>query len=98
MSKPHRVWSALESACVLYFDTGNHAPMRRAVVGLTGELADAARAMLKGGRHDGPCDFVAYRHPGDTEPGCIHHLRRWDERRRHLLRLTEAAVGRKVLP
>ncbi len=83
----------LEQAAKVYFETGNLAPLRRAVVGQAGEFADAARAVLKGGRHDGPCRHDDYA-PGESEPACSIHLATYRQRYAALLKLTERAVMR----
>jgi hypothetical protein len=77
----------LVEACKEYFQTHNLAPMRRAVIGQTGGLADAARDVLRGGRHDGPC-----RH--DLADGaCSMHVSTYRARYAKLLRMTESALG-----
>ena len=81
----------LVEACREYFETHNHAPMRRAVVGQTGGLADAARDVLRGGRHDGPC-----RHDlGDG--ACSVHVATFRARDAKLLRQTERALGLRAV-
>lgn len=80
----------LPEACRVYLDTKNMAPMRKAVVGETGPLAQAARDMLKGGRHKGPCRksrligdrFIQF----DSYP-CIVHLEHYWRRRDRLAEL-----------
>ncbi len=77
----------LVCACREYFETLNKASLRKAVVGQSGELADAARDVLKGGRHTGPCKY-------DLPDGaCSVHVATWRGRRDRLLKLTEQALG-----
>jgi hypothetical protein len=78
---------SLLEACRTYFETLNHAPMRRAVVGQRGALADAARGVLNGGRHDGPCSYDL------PEGACSIHVSTYRMRRAKLLRLVEKALG-----
>jgi hypothetical protein len=80
----------LAEACRTYFETLNRAALRQAVVGNKSELADAARDVLKNGRHDGEC---LYDLPDD---GCSIHVATSRARRAHLLALTEKALGMKA--
>jgi hypothetical protein len=78
---------SLLEACRTYFETLNLAPMRRAVVGQRGPLADAARGVLNGGRHEGQCSY-------DLPDGaCSIHVSTFRMRRAKLLRLVEKAFG-----
>lgn len=71
---------SLVDACLQYAQTCNLAPIRRAVVGERGELADAARDILKGGRHAGECAWAPEGH-------CVIHVETWRGRRARLLGL-----------
>jgi hypothetical protein len=73
--------SILRCACIDYLESGNLAPMRRAIVGASGPLADAARGMLKLGKHSGPCVY------NGPDGACSVHLSTFKARRAQLLRL-----------
>ena len=76
--------AAVNLVCAVreYFDNGGPANrLRQAAVGQTGLIADAARAVVRGGRHSGPCVFDG------PEGSCSIHLRTGRARRAELARL-----------
>jgi hypothetical protein len=76
----------LAQACDAYLQGGNLAPIRRAVVGEYTPLADAARDILKGGRHDGPCEHTLH------DGACRLHVGIYRARRARLERLTKTEL------
>jgi hypothetical protein len=94
MTLPQSAKIRLANACCVYFETRNRAPMRRAVIGQSGELAQAVREILKGGRHQGPCRLDLYI-SGEPEPVCSVHVQTFRKREAKLLELTEKILGIK---
>jgi hypothetical protein len=71
-----------EAYAYLIGESNSLAPMRRAVVGQSGPLADAVREFLKlGTGHDGPCNQSL------SDGSCSLHVRLYNKRRAALLKV-----------
>jgi len=76
---------SVKAAVIRYLDDGNQSALRRAIAGESGEIVEAAREALKGGRHNGPCERT-------SDGACLIHIR---TTRRRIERLADT-VGQTM--